>query len=102
MPFFKQITIVFDDKILDYVRIHSPKAVGVFERLLDYPIQYEPRRILSMAFDHILAIISEDIANDVEKNTILLLLNDLCAIEIALNVIIRGHRVISIRIDKET
>lgn len=102
MPFFKQITIVFDDKRLACVRIHSPKAVGVFERLIDDPIQYAPRRILSMAFDHIFAIICEDIANDVEKNTILLLLNDLYAIKIALNVIIKGHRVIGITFDKET
>jgi hypothetical protein len=98
---YKQVTITFDDKHLPCVFVNSQDAIGVFERLLADPVQQAPRRILNNAFDHVFTIINDAIAHDEEKNTLFLLLYDLYAIKIALNVIIRGHRVIGITLDKE-
>ena len=98
----KQVCIIFDDKRLPCVFIKSHEAQNVFKTLLRDSIPQAPRRILSSAFDMLTEVIHNAVSNDVDKNTIHLLLDDLYAIKIALNVIIRGHRVIGITLDKET
>ena len=98
---YKQVTITFDDKRLSHVFVTSREGVGVFERILQDPIQQAPRRILNNAFDAIMELIRLAVWENADKDTIWLLLNDLYVIKIALGVIIRGHRVIDITLDEE-
>ena len=98
---YKQVTIIFDDKRLPCVFIQSFEGVDVFKTLLRDSIPQAPRRILSSAYDALTEIMRNSIRDNAEKNTLWLLLDDLYAIKIALNVIIRGHRVIGITLDKE-
>ena len=97
----KGTTIIFDDKRLPCVFIDSHEGQDVFRNLLADPMPQAPRRILSTAYDILAEVIRNAIHNDVDKNTIYLLLSDLRAIKIALCVILRGHRVIAIEVDKE-